>query len=213
MAPETTAYVTLRSKSYPSRPRLFTLPSLYEGRSVGDARLLVGHDFFNYLNEAEIAGCEGAINDGRELAAYQPLNYCLTRSEKSDITSPLSYTQVAENFREKFAPTEWWVGLDSCEGSSRGDKSAVSSSSRARIDAPLNRRAPARAAIASYNALHKVYRTRLDEKRSHTRLEDFANSSAMPQLMLPRLPYEGFLSKNTDHFTSTQLFQTDLLKS
>jgi hypothetical protein len=97
----------VKSKSYPSRPRLFTLAGLYDARGVSDARLLSGHDFFNYLNESELAGCEGAINDGRELTAYQPLSYRLSRSEKSNITSALSYTQVAENFREKFAPAEW----------------------------------------------------------------------------------------------------------
>jgi len=76
-----------------------------------------------------------------------------------------------------------------------------------------SRRGPARAAIASYNALHKVYRTRLDERRSHTRLSDFADSAALPQLLRPRLPYEGLLAKNSDSFTSTQLFRADFLRS
>lgn len=97
----------VKKKSYPSRPRLFTLAGLHDARGISDARLLSGHDFFNYLNEAELAGCEGAISDGSELSAYQPLSYRLSRAEKSNITSPLSYTQVAENFREKFAPAEW----------------------------------------------------------------------------------------------------------
>lgn len=96
-----------KPKTFASRPRLYTLPSLYDGRGIGDARLLIGHDFFNYLNESELAGCEGAINDGRELSAYQPLSYCFGRSEKSNLTTPLAYTQIAENFREKFAPSEW----------------------------------------------------------------------------------------------------------
>lgn len=96
-----------KPKAFASRPRLYTLPSLYDGRGIGDARLLIGHDFFNYLNESELAGCEGAINDGRELSAYQPLSYGIGRSEKSNLTTPLAYTQIAENFREKFAPSEW----------------------------------------------------------------------------------------------------------
>ena len=98
-------------------------------------------------------------------------------------------------------------------GNSRVDKSAGATDSRVRTDHSVNRRAPARAAIGSYNALQKVYRTRLDERRSHTRLSDFANSSAPIQLLSPRLPYEQFLAKNADYFTSTQLFQSDLLRS
>lgn len=110
--PETTGreslnYMATPVKNYPTQPRAWTLPGLYEARGIGDPRLLSGHDFFNYLNESEIAGCEGAINDGRELSAYQPLSYRSSRIEKSNLTSPLSYTQVAENFREKFAPAEW----------------------------------------------------------------------------------------------------------
>lgn len=98
-------------------------------------------------------------------------------------------------------------------GSGRVDKSSAATDSRTRTDHLINRRAPARAAIGSYNALHKVYRTRLDERRSHTRLSDFSNSSVRAQLLSPRLPYERFLAKNADHFTSTQLFQSDLLRS
>jgi len=97
----------VRSKAYPSTPRAFTLAGLYDVRGLGDARLLSGHDFFNYLNEAELAACEGAINDGRDLAAYQPLCYRLSRSEKAGLAPSLSYTQVADNFREKFIPAEW----------------------------------------------------------------------------------------------------------
>ena len=68
-------------------------------------------------------------------------------------------------------------------------------------------RSTARNAIVTYNAIQKVFKSRLDEGRSHSRLQDFSNSFvAHPFVTATKSPYEGMLAKNKESFFNVQSY-------
>jgi len=68
-------------------------------------------------------------------------------------------------------------------------------------------RSTARNAIVSYNAMQKVFKSRLDEGRSHARLSDFSNSFTQHNFITaPKANYEGMLSKNKNSFFDTKMY-------
>ena len=65
----------------------------------------------------------------------------------------------------------------------------------------------ARNAIISHNAMQKVFKSRLDEGRSHARLSDFSNSHSPHNFITaPKSNYEGSLSKNKNSFFKISLY-------
>lgn len=72
----------------------------------------------------------------------------------------------------------------------------------------VNLRNTAKNSIVTYNAMQKVFRTRFDENRSHTKLSDFSNfSNKTPFITSERTPYEGILGKNKNSFFKTNLYK------
>jgi hypothetical protein len=59
--------------------------------------------------------------------------------------------------------------------------------------------------MVTYSAIQKVFKSRLDEGRSHARLGDFSGSFiSHPFVTAKRSPYESFLAKNKENFFTTQ---------
>lgn len=68
-------------------------------------------------------------------------------------------------------------------------------------------RSTARNAIVSYNAMQKVFKSRLDEGRSHARIADFSNSYISHNFITaPKGKYESALSKNKNSFFEVNLY-------
>jgi hypothetical protein len=68
-------------------------------------------------------------------------------------------------------------------------------------------RATTRNANVSYNAMQKVFKSRLDEGRSHSRLSDFSNSFTSHNFITaPKAKYESMLSKNKNSFFDVNLY-------
>jgi hypothetical protein len=64
-----------------------------------------------------------------------------------------------------------------------------------------------RNAVVSYNAMQKVFKSRLDEGRSHSRLSDFSNSYTPHNFVTaPKAKYESMLSKNKSTFFNIDLY-------
>jgi hypothetical protein len=65
----------------------------------------------------------------------------------------------------------------------------------------------ARNAIISHNAMQKVFKSRLDEGRSHARLSDFSNSHVSHNFITaPKSGYESSLAKNKNSFFDVNLY-------
>lgn len=77
----------------------------------------------------------------------------------------------------------------------------------------INLRATTKNAIVTYNAIQKVFRTRLDENRSNAKMLDFNNSfSKQPFVSAPRTTFENLLGKNKNSFFSTISFKENSKK-
>jgi hypothetical protein len=74
---------------------------------------------------------------------------------------------------------------------------------------PLKLRSTTKNSMVTYSAIQKVFKSRLDEGRSHARLGDFSNSYiSHPFVTSPRSPYESLLGKNKESFFSTQAYKS-----
>jgi hypothetical protein len=72
-------------------------------------------------------------------------------------------------------------------------------------------RSTSRNSIVSYNAMQKVFKSRLDEGRSHSRLQDFANSYTSHNFITaPKTKYESILSKNKNTFFDVNFYNQSL---
>jgi hypothetical protein len=75
-------------------------------------------------------------------------------------------------------------------------------------------RSSARSAIVTYNAIQKVFKSRFDEGRSNTRLQDFSNSYVShPFITEKKSPYENMLSKNSDSFFNINNYKQSLINN
>jgi hypothetical protein len=120
--------------------------------------------------------------------------------------SPYSYTRVLDPFRADYEEMLW--GFDIKDGALN---ESVSDFSNHRVSNPMRLRYTARNAIVSHNAMQKVFKSRLDEGRSHARLSDFSNSySSHNFITAPKNGYESSLSKNKNTFFDIRLYQPTL---
>jgi hypothetical protein len=79
------------------------------------------------------------------------------------------------------------------------------------VTSPLNIRASVKDSIVNYNAFQKVFRSRLDESRSHVSLSNFKNlSTNQPFLNDISVPYTSMLGKNRISFYQTPLYKQEL---
>lgn len=79
-----------------------------------------------------------------------------------------------------------------------------------RFSNSINLRNTAKNSIVTYNAIQKVFKTRFDENRSHTKLIDFSNFYInQPFISTPRTPYEKLLGKNKENFYNTLVYKNN----
>jgi heme/copper-type cytochrome/quinol oxidase subunit 2 len=118
--------------------------------------------------------------------------------------SSLSYTAVLDPFRADYEDVVWtYDNLDNA--SDLGEEESLQQDLKSSNTMKL--RSTARNAIVTYNAIQKVFKSRLDEGRSHSRLQDFSNSYvAHPFVTASKSPYEGMLAKNKESFFSVQSY-------
>jgi hypothetical protein len=118
----------------------------------------------------------------------------------------LSYSQVVDPFRADYEDQLWNSDL---EDSNNGSYDAVSASNDLQVSNPLKLRSTTKNSMVTYSAIQKVFKSRLDEGRSHARLGDFSNSYiSHPFVTSTRSPYEAMLGKNKESFFSTQAYNS-----
>jgi hypothetical protein len=134
----------------------------------------------------------------------------LLNSSFSYAVHPHSYTRVIDPFRADYEEVLW--GFD--QEYSNDLNNNVLDYSKSRVSNSMKLRSTARNAIVSYNAMQKVFKSRLDEGRSHSRLSDFSNSYTSHNFITsPKAKYESILSKNKNSFFDTNLYNQSLNKN
>jgi hypothetical protein len=123
---------------------------------------------------------------------------------------PHSYTRVLDPFRADYEEVLW--NLD--RGLGENNTESISDASLARISNSMKLRSTTRNAIVSYNAMQKVFKSRLDEGRSHARLADFSNSFTSHNFITaPKATYESILTKNKSSYFGVNLYLSTINKN
>jgi hypothetical protein len=87
----------------------------------------------------------------------------------------------------------------------------ITTDSDLRVANSMKLRSSTRSAIVTYNAIQKVFKSRFDEGRSNTRLQDFSNSYVShPFITEKKSPYESMLSKNSNGFFNVNNYKQSL---
>jgi hypothetical protein len=72
----------------------------------------------------------------------------------------------------------------------------------------VNLRNTAKNAVVTYNAIQKIFKTRFDEGRSHTKINDFGNFyTKQPLISSDRTSYETILKKNKENFFKINFYK------
>lgn len=79
-----------------------------------------------------------------------------------------------------------------------------------RFNNTINLRAPVKNSIVNYNAIQKTFRTRFDEGRSNTKLNDISNSyNSQPLISSERISYEKLLGKNRENYFKINTYKNN----
>jgi len=108
-----------------------------------------------------------------------------------------SYTSIVDPFRADYEDQLWSSDVNNNED----DFESLSSNNELQVTNPLKLRSTTKNSMVTYSAIQKVFKSRLDEGRSHARLGDFSNSFiSHPFVTSQRSPYESLLGKNKESF-------------
>jgi hypothetical protein len=139
------------------------------------------------------------------------LNYKNIISNTSNNIQPLSYATVFDNFRSDYEDP--FLFTDDINSSNdlvvdSNEFGSVDVNNNLRLSNPFKLRSTVKNAMVTYSAIQKVFRSRFDEGRSNTRLEDFSNSFVKhPYITDSRINYESLLGKNKESFLKTNLYK------
>lgn len=191
---------------------LNTLP-LYSEDTILDPSLLNLSNFFNFSNETTVDSLEDSYENFKYINFIYHLNYQNLTQLNSSSAYPLSYTHIIDNFRADYEDNSWFSNTLNAD-SSLYETNALSTDSDLRVSNSMKLRSSARSAIVTYNAIQKVFKSRFDEGRSNTRLQDFSNSYVShPFITEKKSPYESMLAKNTDSFFNVNNYKHSLISN
>jgi hypothetical protein len=196
-------------KDLSSSSSLQSLP-LYSEESVLDPSLLNLNNFLNFSNESTIDSLDDSYENLKYLNYIYHLNYQNLLQFNSSTTYPLSYTQVIDNFRADYEENSWFLNPTATLNQDY-DNAALIADDNLRVTNQMKLRSSTRSAIVTYNAIQKVFKSRFDEGRSNTRLQDFSNSYVShPFITEKKSPYESILSKNSESFFNVNNYKQSL---
>jgi hypothetical protein len=147
------------------------------------------------------------LDESYEMSKYTNylyfLNFKNIINNTSNNVQPLSYVNVFDAFRSDYEDP--FLYNDDLKINSLYE--GLDFNSNLKLSNSIKLRSTTKNAIVTYNAIQKVFRSRFDEGRSNTRLEDFSNSLVKhPYITDSRVGYESLLGKNKESFFKTNLY-------
>lgn len=177
---------------------------IYTEEAVLPSNLVARNNFSTVPLEPSIEAMDESLDSVKSHKYVHFNNQLNTNSISTLGLSSLSYTAVLDPFRADYEDVVWsYDNLDA--DSDLHDEESVTQDLRSSNVMKL--RSTARNATVTYNAMQKVFKSRLDEGRSHSRLQDFSNSYlSHPFVTASKSPYESMLAKNKESFFSVQSY-------
>jgi hypothetical protein len=156
-----------------------------------------------------------AYDNAKYLNYLYFINYKNALNLSTNSISPISYITILDSFCANYEDNYNYLDSFTNEDINLNNTSNLTLNNELRLSNPIKLRSTAKSAIVTFNAIQKVFRSRLDEGRSNTRLQDFSNSFVKhPLLTDNRINYESLLGRNKENFlqinTFNQVLKTNL---
>jgi hypothetical protein len=189
---------------------LYSLP-IFSEEPITDPSLTTLKDFSSFSNEMIIDNAEDSYESSKYINYLYYLNYKNIISNTNNNIQPLSYATVFDNFRSDYEDPFLYtddINLGNDLVVDSNEFGSVDVNNNLRLSNPFKLRSTIKNAMVTYSAIQKVFRSRFDEGRSNTRLEDFSNSFVKhPYITDSRINYESLLGKNKESFLKTNLYK------
>jgi hypothetical protein len=186
---------------------LSSLP-IFSEEPIINSKLTNYKDFSLLSNEMSLDSIDEVYESSKYLNYLYHLNYKNIVNSLSSNIQPMSYVTVFDSFRPDYEdPYLYTDNLNSTNKDLYSEQSNIDLNNSLKLSNPFKVRSTVKNAIVTYNAIQKVFRSRFDEGRSNTRLEDFSNSYVKhPYLTDNRVSYESLLGKNKESFLKINLY-------
>jgi hypothetical protein len=187
---------------------LHSLP-IFSEESILNPKLTSLKNFNLFSNEMLVDGSEDTYESSKYINYLYYLNFKNIINNSSNNIQPISYTHIFDSFRSDYEdPFLYNDDLNHSDKlTSNQYNNELGFDNNLKITNPFKLRSTVKNAIVTYNAIQKVFRSRFDEGRSNTRLEDFSNSYVKhPYITDSRINYESLLGKNKEFFLKTNLY-------
>jgi heme/copper-type cytochrome/quinol oxidase subunit 2 len=181
---------------------------VFSEEPFNNSQNILTKDLNLFPNEISIDSSE----EGYESAKY--VNYIYYTNYKNILnglfnsSQPISYATVFDSFRSDYEdPYLYMDDVSNLSSDTYLPDIKLDSNNNLKLSNPFKLRSTVKNSIVTYSAIQKVFRSRFDEGRSNTRLEDFSNSYVKhPYITDSRSKYESLLGKNKESFVQTNFY-------
>jgi hypothetical protein len=176
-----------------------------------NTQLLPLKSFNLFSDESTLDSMDNTYENTKYLNYIYLLNYKHALNYSVNAVLPISYATILDSFCAGYEDSYNYVYNFGDEKLNWSNNSDLILSSDLRLSNPFKLRGTAKSAIVTYNAIQKVFRSRFDEGRSNTRLQDFSSSFVKhPLLTDSRVNYESLLGKNKESFLQLSSFNQNI---
>ena len=185
--------------------------TLFNETSVPNTQLLPLKSFNFFSDEATLDSMDNVYENAKYLNYLYLLNYKHVLNYSLNSIMPISYVTILDSFCANYEDSYLYSDFFENDNVDWDNNTHLALHNDIRLSNPLKLRSTAKSAIVTYNAIQKVFRSRLDEGRSNTRLQDFSNSFVKhPLLTDNRINYESLLGKNKENFLQINSFNHNI---
>jgi hypothetical protein len=165
-------------------------------------------NFGLFSNEVLVDNLDETYESSKYVNYLYFLNFKNLINNSTNNLYPISYVSVFDSFRSDYEdPFLYNDEVLSDKFHNNYLVEGTDYNNNLKISNPFKLRSTVKNAIVTYSAIQKVFRSRFDEGRSNSRLEDFSNSYVKhPYLTDSRTNYESLLGKNKEFFFKTNLY-------
>ena len=200
----TRAFKFKNAKMYNSIKATESLNSIpnYSKEGFINTPLVTKKGFNSVYNETTLDNLDESYESFKSFSLNLLAKNNLISNISLDYIQPYSYAKVVDPFRADYEDLLW-----NFDSQHTNFSSSIEDSLSARVSNPMKLRTTTRAANISYSAMQKVFKSRFDEGRAHTRMSDFSNSYTSHNFITaPKASYSAMLSKNQNYFFDVNLY-------
>jgi hypothetical protein len=193
----------------------FALP-VFSNEPILNTSLINYKDLEIFPNDLLVDSSEEGYESSKYINYMYYLNYKSLLNGYFNNVQPVSYASVFDSFRSDYEdPYLYSDDYTDNESLMYSNQLQSDTNSNIKLSNPFKLRSTVKNSMVTYSAIQKVFRSRFDEGRSNTRLEDFSNSYVKhPYISDTRTNYESLLGKNKEFFLQPVFYnQTNKLNS